>query len=85
MAASSPQPGQVSIGSGHKMAVLQIAALVLGLTGSSSPVRFIPRPADDPSRRRPYVSRARDLLGWQATVSPEDGLKQTIAWFTSRH
>jgi len=82
--ASSPHPGPVNIGSDHEMTVLQIATLILGLTGSSSPVRFIPRPADDPSRRRPDVSRARDLLGWRATVSPEDGLKQSVSWFTSR-
>jgi dTDP-glucose 4,6-dehydratase len=82
--AASPHPGPVNIGSDHEMTVLQIATLILGITGSASPVSFIPRPADDPSRRRPDVSRARDLLGWQATVSPEDGLKQSISWFTSR-
>jgi dTDP-glucose 4,6-dehydratase len=82
--AASPHSGPVNIGSDHEMTVLRIATLVLGLTGSSSPVRFIPQRADDPSRRRPDVSRARDLLGWQATVSPEDGLKQSISWFASR-
>jgi len=55
------------------MTVLQIATLILGITGSASPVRFIPLPADDPSRRRPDTSRARDLLGWQAAVKPEQG------------
>jgi dTDP-glucose 4,6-dehydratase len=83
--AASPHPGPVNIGSDHEMTILQIATLILGLTGSSSPVRFIPRPADDPSRRRPDLSRARDLLRWQAAVSPEDGVKQTIAWSASRH
>jgi dTDP-glucose 4,6-dehydratase len=83
--AASPHLGPVNIGSDHEMTVLQIAALVLGITRPASPVSFIPRPADDPSRRRPDVSRARDLLGWQAAVNPEDGLKQTISWFTTRY
>jgi dTDP-glucose 4,6-dehydratase len=82
--AASPHSGPVNIGCDTEMTVLQIAALILSITGSASPVSFIPRPADDPSRRRPDVSRARDLLGWQATVNPEDGLKQTISWFTSQ-
>lgn len=82
--AASHHPGPVNIGSDHEMTVLQIATLVLAITGSASPVSFTPRPAGDPSRRRPDVSRARDLLGWEATVSPEHGLKQTIPWFTTR-
>jgi dTDP-glucose 4,6-dehydratase len=82
--AASPHPGPGNIGSDHELTVLQIADLVLGITGSASPVSFIPRPADDPSRRRPDVSRARELLGWQASVNPQDGLKQTISWFTTR-
>ena len=67
------------------MTVLQIATLILGITGSASPVRFIPLPADDPSRRRPDISRARDILGWQAAVKPEEGLKRTVAWFAAQH
>ena len=67
------------------MTVLQIATLILGITGSASPVQFIPLPADDPSRRRPDISRARDLLGWQPAVKPEEGLKRTVAWFAAQH
>jgi nucleoside-diphosphate-sugar epimerase len=66
------------------MTVLQMAGLILGITGSASPVSFIPRPADDPSRRQPDVSLARDLLRWRATVNLEDGLKQTISWFRTQ-
>jgi nucleoside-diphosphate-sugar epimerase len=66
------------------MTVLQIATLILGITGSASPVRFIPLPADDPSRRRPDISRARDLIGWQAAVKLEKGLKRTVAWFAAQ-
>ena len=44
-----------------------------------------PLPADDPSRRRPDISRARDLLGWQPAVKPEEGLQRTVSWFASQH
>ena len=83
--AASPHPGPVNIGSDHEMTVLQIATLILGITGSASPVQFIPLPADDPSRRRPDISRARDLLGWQPAVKPEEGLQRTVSWFASQH
>lgn len=82
---ASPHSGPVNIGSDHEMTVLQIATLILGITGSASPVQFIPLPADDPSRRRPDISRARDLLGWQAAVKPEEGLQRTVSWFASQH
>ena len=83
--AASPHSGPVNIGSDHEMTVLQIATLILGITRSASPVQFIPLPADDPSRRRPDISRARDLLGWQAAVKPEEGLQRTVSWFASQH
>jgi dTDP-glucose 4,6-dehydratase len=83
--AASPHSGPVNIGSDHEMSVLQIATLILGITGSASPVRFIPLPADDPSRRRPDTSCARDLLGWQAAVKPEEGLKRTVSWLASQN
>ena len=51
---------------------------------STSPIRFIDRTADDPERRRPDLTLARRLLGYEPTVDPEDGLRRTIAYFTSR-
>jgi dTDP-glucose 4,6-dehydratase len=83
--AASPHPGPVNIGNDHEMTVYQIAATILRITGSASPVRFIPPPADDPSRRRPDTSKALSLLGWQAAISTEEGLKRTIAWSTTQH
>jgi hypothetical protein len=82
--AASPHPGPVNIGSDTEMTVLQIATLILGLTGSASPARFIPRPPDDPSQRRPDISLARDLLRWEAAIQPADGLKRTIIRSTAR-
>jgi dTDP-glucose 4,6-dehydratase len=79
--ASSAHPGPVNIGSDHEMTMLKIATMIRDIAGSASPIQFIPRPADDPSVRRPDTTRARDLLGWEASVQPAEGLKRTIAWF----
>jgi nucleoside-diphosphate-sugar epimerase len=60
---------------------LEIAKLVLKLTGSPSEIRFHPLPTDDPKVRRPDISRAGALLKWEPQVSLEDALNRTIAYF----
>jgi nucleoside-diphosphate-sugar epimerase len=54
------------------------------MTGSRAGMRFKPIPIDDPRRRRPDISRARDWLGWAPTTPLDDGLASTIAWFRGR-
>jgi UDP-glucuronate decarboxylase len=51
------------------------------MTGSNSRVVKRPLPEDDPKRRKPDISRAKELLGWQPEVSLREGLKETIRWF----
>jgi dTDP-glucose 4,6-dehydratase len=82
--ALSSSPGPINIGSDYELTVLQIATMIRDLAGSASPIRFCPRPADDPSLRRPDTTRAQVVLDWQATVNPAEGLRRTIAWFVSR-
>jgi len=60
---------------------MEIAKLVLKLTGSSSEIRFHPLPTDDPKVRRPDISQARALLKWEPQVSLEDALNRTITYF----
>jgi UDP-glucuronate decarboxylase len=55
--------------------------LILKLTGSTSKLAFRPLPADDPQRRQPDITEAREMLGWKPRVRLEDGLKDTIAHF----
>lgn len=62
-------------------AMLELAELVLLLTGSDSRIEFLPLPKDDPTRRRPNITRARAVLGWEPKVEVIDGLGHTIDWF----
>ncbi len=57
--------------------------MIKELTGSDSEIAFEPRPVDDPSVRRPDISRARELLGWEPRVPVREGLQRTIEWFRS--
>jgi nucleoside-diphosphate-sugar epimerase len=63
------------------MTMLEFAQYIQRLTGSPSPLEFHPLPEDDPKRRRPDISKARQILGWEPKVSLEDGLRETIAYF----
>ena len=55
--------------------------MVLELTGSQSKIVYRPLPEDDPMQRRPDITKARELLGWEPTVGLRDGLMKTIDWF----
>ena len=74
-----PLPGPVNIGNPHEVTVADLAAEVLAVTGSTSPVVRLPLPAGragDPARRRPDIGRARELLGWE----PQVGLREGLTW-----
>ena len=81
----SPNPGvPVNIGNPGEFTVAELAELVLELTATASPVVHRPLPADDPQRRRPDISRAKALLGWEPTIPLAQGLPRTIAWFAAQ-
>mgnify|MGYP001187676171 CR=1 FL=1 len=76
--------GQViNIGNVNEITVLALAKKVAEITGSSSPISFHPLPEDDPLRRWPDVTRAKQLLGWEPKVPLEYGLVRTIGWLRS--
>lgn len=79
--AMTDHAGPVNIGNPNEVSILDLATWIRDLVGSSSPIEFIERPQDDPTVRRPDISLARELLGWEPEVSVEDGLQRTIAWF----
>ena len=77
----APDSQPVNIGNPHEHTVLELAERVLRLTGSRSTLSLRPLPADDPVRRRPDITTARRLLGWQPEVPLDEGLNRTIAHF----
>ncbi|QTA36696.1 NAD-dependent epimerase/dehydratase family protein (plasmid) [Streptomyces sp. CA-256286] len=83
LVAASGAVRPVNIGGGDEVTVLDIARRVIALTGSASPLSFIQRPTDDPERRRPDTTLARELLGWEPRVGWEEGIKRTIAYFSA--
>lgn len=71
----------VNLGNPNEMTVLELAKTIIRMTGSRSTIRFQPLPQDDPKQRRPDITRARTLLGWEPHVLLEDGLRKTIDFF----
>ena len=71
----------VNIGNPHEITMLELVDVVREVTGSSSEVIFEPLPVGDPTRRRPDITRARDVLGWEPTVALPDGLARMCDWY----
>lgn len=75
--------GPVNLGNPGEFTMLELAKLVLEMTGSKAKVVHLPRPKDDPSQRRPDISVARQRLGWEPRVPLREGLAKTIEFFKS--
>lgn len=73
--------GPVNLGNPVEFTIIELAEMVISLTGSSSKLIFEPLPEDDPKQRRPDITLARKKLGWEPKICLEDGLKQTVAYF----
>jgi dTDP-glucose 4,6-dehydratase len=77
----SSHAGPVNIGNPCETSISELARIIISLTASTSTIKEIARPEDDPSVRRPDIEKARQLLGWSPIVSLEDGLVETIRYF----
>ncbi len=75
--------GPVNIGNPGEFTIRELAELVIKLTGARSKLIFSPKPADDPTQRKPDISLARKHLDWEPKIQLEEGLKKTIDWFRS--
>jgi UDP-glucuronate decarboxylase len=73
--------GPINMGNPGEFTILQLANKVIEMTDSKSRIVFKPLPSDDPMQRKPDITLAKNLLGWQPTIALEDGLKETIAYF----
>ena len=76
--------GPVNLGNPREMTIREIAEMVVDMTKSKSKLIYKPLPKDDPTRRKPDISLAKEKLGWEPQVMLEDGLKATIDYFKSR-
>ncbi|MDG4827736.1 GDP-mannose 4,6-dehydratase [Solwaraspora sp. WMMD1047] len=80
----STETGPINCGTEHEVSMRELAELIVSLTGSRSEVQYLTRTADDPEKRRPDLSLARQRLGFAPQVGPADGLRRTIAHFSER-
>lgn len=81
MAAGHDVTGPLNLGNPGEFTIAELAEKVIRLTGSSSKLVYHPLPEDDPKQRRPDISKAQALLGWEPKVPLEEGLERTIAYF----
>jgi len=79
--AASSEHDPVNIGNPVEFTMLECAQEVLSVTGSKSKIAFQPLPQDDPTRRRPDITKARTLLGWEPKIALREGLEKSLAYF----
>ena len=80
---ASEEVEPVNIGNPHEVTVLHLAELVAAAAGVEPEIRFVERPVDDPTVRKPDITKARELLGWEPKVALEEAIARTLAYFRS--
>jgi dTDP-glucose 4,6-dehydratase len=80
----SSENDPVNIGNPHEMTIEEIAKTIIKMTGAKSRIVYKPLPTDDPKQRRPDITRARTLLGWEPKVHLDEGLVKTIEYFRTK-
>ena len=73
-----------NIGNPNEFTILELAHVVIDVLGSSSEIVFEPLPVDDPMQRRPDISKAKQLLGWEPSVELREGVQRTAEYFRKR-
>jgi UDP-glucuronate decarboxylase len=81
MASDDDVTGPINLGNPGEFTIAELADLVIKHTGVNPGIEYLPLPPDDPTRRQPDITRARNTLGWAPTVALEEGLITTIAHF----
>ena len=82
--AQSDEHEPTNVGNPAEFTILECANVVLEVTGSRSKIRYEPLPQDDPKQRKPDISKAKKILGWEPKVPLAEGLKDTIAYFRTK-
>ena len=83
MATPKEITGPINVGNPTECTILELASLILELTGSKSKLAFVPAAEDDPLRRRPNIELAKSTIKWEPQISLQEGLVKTIAYFDS--
>jgi len=83
MGTSSDIIGPINIGNPNEFTMMELASLVIKLTGTKSKIIYEPLPSDDPMQRQPNIEKAKKLLNWEPKIQLEEGLLKTIAYFDS--
>jgi dTDP-glucose 4,6-dehydratase len=78
---AAPVHDPVNLGNPRELPLLEMAKMVLQISGSRSEIVYRPLPVDDPKVRQPDIGRARRLLGWEPKVQLEEGLRRTLEWY----
>jgi UDP-glucuronate decarboxylase len=81
MNTSDDVSGPINLGNPHELSILELAEKLIEMTGSKSKIIYETLPQDDPTRRKPDITRAKQILDWQPKISLEDGLSKTIGYF----
>ena len=79
----SDENDPVNIGNPNEFTINELAEVVLEITGSSSTVERHPLPTDDPTQRKPDITRAKEILGWEPSVQLREGVERTVEYFRS--
>ena len=74
----------MNVGNPNEHTVREIAEMVIEISGTGNGLVHGPLPEDDPKRRCPDITRAREVLGWEPRVGAREGLEKTLAWFAGR-
>lgn len=76
--------GPINLGSPNEFTILQLAEQIIRITKSKSKINFMKLPDDDPKQRKPDISKAQEILGWNPKIDLQEGLERTIAYFKTR-
>jgi len=84
MAADDSVTGPINLGNPHEMTIRELAERIVAMVGSKSKLQFKPLPQDDPLQRKPDITKAKEILGWEPKIPIEEGLTRTIAYFDAQ-
>ena len=73
-----------NLGNPEEYPIIELAKKIIEITGSNSSIEFLPLPEDDPKRRCPDITKAKNILGWEPKISLDEGLKLTIEYFSKK-